>query len=620
MQFANIELSWTLLIPLCALGLGFGAYRRWNERMFSFCSPELLPKLVHGVSLLRRRLIRRVLFSTAALLLLVLAVLRPQWGFVWEEVSRKGVDIVIALDLSVSMLAQDVPPSRLERAKRELTDLLRQLRGDRVGLVAFAGSAFLELPLTLDYAAFGLFLDSLNTDLIPVPGTNIEAAIEKSLSAFGPDLSAQRSRAILLITDGEELEGDLSRLAAEAGTKGVRIYVMGIGTEEGSPIPTANGYKKDQNGSVIITKLRQDLLAAAAERTGGVYVKSITTDQDTLTLYDLGIKSALTDEEISSGRGRRFNEYYQLPLALALALLVLGRFLDIASSLARRKTASLIIVLLSGIYLFLGVPASASAQSPEALGAEAKEEFVAGNFNAALELFKQADDSFAGESDADSWRFSAGRAASHYRLGQFSEAAKAYQKASELAEKPADKAAAFYGYGNSLTQQDRLEDAITVFEESLKLLPDDIQVKENLAYVRRLLEERKNQEQSKDSKQNKDSKQDPGDSKSSKDQDSDKPENKSTQGEQNDPAQKDSQQISQDHDKPEKDEDKQENIQHNTNGGREDGREEAKPSYDASKALLDSLQEDRSALQQFRKEEALNERKEHGAGRIVKDW
>ncbi|MCB1034866.1 MAG: VWA domain-containing protein, partial [Acidobacteria bacterium] len=170
---------------------------------------------------------------------MVLALAEPKYGFTWEEVKREGVDIVVALDVSDSMLVEDAESggklSRLERAKREITDLLRLMEGDRIGLVAFAGTAFVECPLTLDYGAAEIFLGAIDTDLIPVKGTALGDAIRTSLAAF--EGAAQPSRAIVLITDGEDHGGDAVKAAAEARPAGVRIFAIGIVRDEGAPIP-----------------------------------------------------------------------------------------------------------------------------------------------------------------------------------------------------------------------------------------------------------------------------------------------------------------------------------------------------------------------------------------------
>ncbi|MEE3253071.1 MAG: VWA domain-containing protein, partial [Nitrospinota bacterium] len=177
----------------------------------------------------------KAIFVTLTFLFLFIALTRPQWGYQWEDYKQEGVDIIIALDVSRSMLAKDIKPTRLERAKRKISDLLNMLKGDRIGLVAFAGTSFVQCPLTLDYAAARIFLNAIDTDLIPVQGTAIGDALRKSTNAFRTQ--ENKSRAIILITDGEDQTGQAMEAAEEAKKAGVKVFTIGIGKEIGAPLP-----------------------------------------------------------------------------------------------------------------------------------------------------------------------------------------------------------------------------------------------------------------------------------------------------------------------------------------------------------------------------------------------
>jgi len=255
----------------------------------------------------------------------LLSLAEPRWGFTWEEVERRGVDIVVALDLSDSMLVEDAEAggglSRLERARREIVDLLRLMEGDRIGLVAFAGTAFVECPLTLDYGAAEIFLSALDTDLIPVKGTDLGAAIRTSLEAF--EGSKHASKAIILITDGEDQQ-DESLAAAEAAKEaGVRIFTIGIGSSEGSPIPAAGGgFRRDRSGAIVMSRLDEPTLQRIALDTGGRYVHSVSGDIDLEKIYSQGIKATLEDQELGTRRQRRWEERFQWLVAIALLALM----------------------------------------------------------------------------------------------------------------------------------------------------------------------------------------------------------------------------------------------------------------------------------------------------------
>lgn len=316
------RLVWALwLVPLFVL---FNVYvqRKKNRLLSLFATTSLLPALTMNV-LGGRRALKSTLLGLG-LLCLVVALMEPKWGFRWEEVKRRGVDVMVALDVSDSMLVEDAQEggglTRLERAKREIADLLRMMDGDRVGLVAFAGAAFLECPLTLDYGAAEVFLGAIDTDLIPVKGTAIDEAMRVTLDAF--EKSASKSKAMILITDGEDHSGAAVALAEKAQEAGVRIFTIGIGRDEGSPIPSPDGgFRRDRRGDLILSKLDETTLQKIALATGGAYVRSVTGDVDLEKVYTQGIKASLEDQELGSTRQQRWEHRFQWFLALAILLL-----------------------------------------------------------------------------------------------------------------------------------------------------------------------------------------------------------------------------------------------------------------------------------------------------------
>jgi len=327
MHFEKVHiLIFLWIVPLLIL-FYVGSFKSRDRLLRTFCSePTLLPRLLCGVRRKRQGIKAALLVAVVALSLLALA--RPRWGFQWEEVKRRGVDIVVAVDLSQSMMATDVDPNRLERAKREIQDLLAMLKGDRIGLVAFAGSSFIQCPLTLDYAAFNIFLDGLAPDLIPVPGTAVARAIETSISAFDPKLHT--SKAVILITDGEDHGGDPLAAAKKAKEMGIKLFTIGIGNREGAPIPLAGpggGFKKDRSGDLVLTRLDEETLKKIALTTGGAYVHSVTGDMDLQSIYVKGIREGMEQTELATSRKKRWMERFQWPLLAAVFVLLVEGFL-----------------------------------------------------------------------------------------------------------------------------------------------------------------------------------------------------------------------------------------------------------------------------------------------------
>lgn len=321
MNFAEMDkliLLW--LLPLC-LGLLYLGHKRRKKRLQAFASLRL-KELISATEK------KSIIFVKAALLLIaitsiVIGLARPRWGFEWKEVPQGGIDIMVVLDLSTSMLATDIPPNRLERAKRELIDLLAMLDGDRFGIIAFAGVPFVQCPLTVDYRLASLFINQLNIDLIPVQGTALGDAIKLGVDSLVKASSAEsQGKAMILITDGEDQDKNTLKAAQEAKEKGIKIYAIGIGKEEGSPIPLpSGGYKKDRNGNVIISKLDEKTLQEAAIISGGTYVRSTTGDMDLDQIYTKGIKVSLEAGSYGESRQKIWYERFQWFLSLAASLL-----------------------------------------------------------------------------------------------------------------------------------------------------------------------------------------------------------------------------------------------------------------------------------------------------------
>jgi Ca-activated chloride channel homolog len=321
MQFGDpvyFYLFWCLIPLVFFMVWGM---RKKQQLTLKFCGNPLLSRLVHpGVEKRHRS---KTIFVVLAILFLLLALTSPRWGYKWEDLHQRGVDVIVALDVSSSMLAEDIKPNRLERAKRKISDLLDMMVGDRIGLVAFAGTSFVQCPLTLDYGAARIFLSAIDTQLIPVQGTALGNAIETSVKAFRTQ--EKKSKALILITDGEDQTGKALSAAKSAGDQGVKIYTIGIGGEIGAPLPNpsgAGGFRKNEQGEVILSKLDETTLQQIALETGGSYVRSVTGDIDLKTIYIDQINKHIEKKELKSERRKIWQERFQWFIFIALIFLV----------------------------------------------------------------------------------------------------------------------------------------------------------------------------------------------------------------------------------------------------------------------------------------------------------
>jgi Ca-activated chloride channel homolog len=416
LRFAHSELLWLLLLLPALLWLSErrrGRLRRLLEQQGAW--PAAL-RLLPGWSPARARWLD--LTALAGLGLVLLALAAPQLGSRLIEVERKGVDVVVAVDVSQSMAAQDLAPDRMARARHSVRRLLRELSGDRVALVPFAGRAFLQNPLTTDYGMVAMLVDLLRPGLIPVPGTDLGAPIRVALEAFasaGGDADGARDRVLILLSDGEDFEGDWPGALEEARQAGVVIHAVGLASPEGAPVPDPGrpgAYKLDSGGSIVLSRLDEETLARVAGAGGGLYLRSTPAGDELLKIRER------VDELEGRSLGTRvyggWRERYQLPLAAGLLLLVLAWLGPVARS---RRRLSLLLLLPLGLVL----PAAAREPSGGAIATSPVTE--------------------AGW--IDSWK--AGRAVRegnrHYRGGDWGVAAERYGAALEAA--PGDAVARF---------------------------------------------------------------------------------------------------------------------------------------------------------------------------------
>ena len=315
------------LIPLLILFFVY-VFRQKRKALSIFGNLALVQRLSGSVS--RRRQVWKVILLILAFGFLVLSFARPQLGTKLRTVQREGQDIIIALDVSFSMLAEDIKPNRLEKAKHEISSLIDKLQGDRVGLIAFAGKAFVQCPLTLDYGAAKMFLDVMEPDLIPVPGTALGEAITKAVQSFVE--KERKHKVLILITDGEGHLGKPVEVATAASKEGVIIYCVGIGSAQGVPIPMTDergnriGFKKDRNGDVVMTKLDELTLEKIALETGGKYYRGSPGEVELKKIYE--DISMMEKKELASQQYAQFEDRFQILIVLALYFLLLELLLS----------------------------------------------------------------------------------------------------------------------------------------------------------------------------------------------------------------------------------------------------------------------------------------------------
>lgn len=323
-RFADIEMLWWLLtIPVFVVA--YVLITRHKRRQLSeFGDPELIAQLMPDAS--KSRPIVKFALLMVALSLLILAAARPQYGQQEKTLKRQGIEVMVALDISNSMLAEDVAPNRLDRAKQMLSKMIDNMVDDKVGLVVFAGEAFTQLPITCDYVSAKMFLHTISPKLIPTQGTAIGAALQTAIRSFGSQES-DAGRAIILITDGENHEDDAIAAAKQAQELGIQVFVIGIGKPEGSPIPMpgSNDYFKDRSGQVVVSKLNEDMCQEIAQAGKGAYVRCDNTNTAMRALQQELDHIATSDLETTLYAD--YNEQYQSFILIAMLLLVIDFFI-----------------------------------------------------------------------------------------------------------------------------------------------------------------------------------------------------------------------------------------------------------------------------------------------------
>src|SRR6188472_4558252 len=510
MTFGEPEWLWGLLLIPLLTAIFVSAERRGLKRLQQFVSARLLPQLAGTVN--RRRRTIRFGLLLLGLALAVVSLAQPRWGYTFEDVKRKGLDLLIAVDTSRSMLSNDVQPTRLDRVKLAIQDLISQLQGDRVGLIAFAGRAFLQAPLTIDYDAVVEAVNDLDTKTIPEGGTNISSAITLATQSFGK--SAMGNRALIIFTDGEELSGDAVKTAKAAADAGVRIFTVGVGTPQGSLIPVTGddgetSFVKDSAGQVVKSKLDDKRLREVAEATGGFYVHLENGPRTMQQVQSEGL-AKMQAAEMDVRLSRRPIERYEWPLGAALIALALS--ILIPERKRARQRASVPAPARNAAHGVAGAPARATAvvallmmflSSSLFATAPGLDAYRSGKFEDAYGQFQQTLKTHPESRAEDKLQFDSGAAA--YKLKDYNKAMESFSQAL-LSRDIGLQSKGHYNLGNTLYQRGEAQqsddkklsdwtNALDHYEQTLKLDPENKEAKDNYDYVKKKIEELKNKKE-----------------------------------------------------------------------------------------------------------------------------
>jgi Ca-activated chloride channel family protein len=622
-----------LLLPGLAAFLAW-AWRQRAKALDAFVASSLLPIVAPEVD--PRRRTRRAGLRVGAVGLLIVALAGPMWGFRWEEVKREGIDLMIALDTSRSMLTTDVKPNRLTRAKLGIQDLLAETQGDRVGLIAFAGTAFVQCPLTLDHGAFLQSLEACDVGIIPRGGTDLASAIDAALGAF--EGRQGNNQALVLITDGESQEGDWKAAVGRAKERGLRIFTVGIGTTEGELVPgEGGGFFKDRKGQAVTSRLDETTLQQIAVDTGGVYLHAAGASMGLTELYRDHI-ATMDKRELESTLERRWEPRFQVPLALALLLLLIEPFVDERRQVqrARRRgwrlrgaAAAVVLAMLSVGWL-----------DPHANGREGNRLYAEGKFDDAAKAYNQG---LVDDPDSAPLHFNLGDA--QYEAKQYDAALSAYGR---VGADPARKARVDYNVGNVKYRQgaavegaepqkaiEHWTEALVAYRRALGVDPDDHDAKFNyelvLAKIKALqkkLEEQKqqqqqDQQQKNDDRQKQDQEQQKDEQKQDQaDQQQRQDQQKDQQQEQKDQQQRQAEQQPEDQDQKDRqqqqaqqaDQQQKDAEQRQAQAG-EAGEGDDEMTRDEAAALLDSQRD-----QEVQPDEVVRRMQGAGVAEPARDW
>ena len=504
-----------LLIPL--MFIAYWLMRRWRKRRIArFGDPDLVSSLAPLVP--RRKGWLKLTLLSLALLFFAIGMARPQLGAILKEKQVKGAEIMVVLDVSNSMLAEDYSPNRLERAKLAISKLVDELQGDRIGLIIFAGESFVQLPVTSDYVSAKIFLNSITTESVPVQGTAMGDAIRTAIKSFTSE--SENSRAIILITDGENHEDDPVSAAKDAVDMGARVFCIGVGSPEGKPIPMDGGLLKDNDGNIVVTRLDEKTLRDVASAGRGLYVRAGNTEFGLNPVID-EIRS-LDAKDFQSVVFEEYDEQYMYFFAIALIFMLI-EFM-ISDTRNRRSLFGRGKGMVAVLILMLASPVMLQAQSDRSEVRAGNREFKKGEFREAELDYKRA---LEEDSTSVTAKYNLGNAL--YKTESYSEA-ELYLKGlgDSLKSVSASKASdCFHNSGNLALKQKKYQEAVDAYKESLRLEPDNFETKSNLAYAQKMLKEQQQQQQNQQDQQDQQNQQDQNqDQQDNRDQDNQQDQNR----------------------------------------------------------------------------------------------
>lgn len=513
-NFANSQFIFLLiLIPLFFVIYGISRRLR-RRRIARFGDPKLVEQLMPSSSK-AKGWVRVSLFSIA-FFFFVIGLMRPQIGARLKEQETRGAEIVIALDVSNSMLAEDYSPNRLERAKLAISSLVDKLRDDRIGLVVFAGSSFVQLPITADYVSAKIFLNSISTESVPVQGTALADAINTSIRSFSSQ--SKSSRAIILITDGENHEDDPVQAAKDAAEMGIRVFTIGVGSAEGKPIPYEGGLLKDKDGNIVVTRLDESVLEEIANVGNGLYVRAGNSEFGLNPIID-EIRN-MDAERFNSVVFEDFDEQYMYFFAIALIFLVIEML--IGERRIGKKFFSVAVI-------FMMTVSVAGAQND-------KREVRRGNRDFKREAYQKADIDYRKALLKDSLSVAANYnlANTMVKQGNLDGAAPYYDKIADSVDLGKHYSDVNYNIGNLSVQKKDYAKAVERYKNALRKNPSDMEAKENLAYAQKMLKDQQNQQNQDQNKDQQDKNKDQQDqNKNQQDQNKDQQDQNKDQQDQN---------------------------------------------------------------------------------------
>ena len=502
-----------------------------KKRLRRFGDPALVRELMPNVSRFRPAV--KFYLLLAALSLLIVMVARPQFGTKISHEKRTGIETIIAMDVSNSMLAEDVAPSRLDRSKMMVENLVDHFTNDKIGLIVFAGDAFIQLPITSDYVSAKMFLSSISPDMIATQGTDIAAAINMASNSFTQQQGV--GKAIIIITDGEDHEGGALEAAKEAKAKGMRVYVLGVGSPNGAPIPTGDGeYMKDNTGQTVMTGLNEQMCRELAQAGGGAYIH-VENNSNAQQQLDTELDK-LAKKEIDATIYSDYDEQFQAVGIIVLLLLILEIcILEVKNPILRRislfkrspKPAAILLLLMIGM--------AAQAQTDRQLVRRGNKQFRLGNSAEAEVLYRKAVEKNPRNAQAN---YNLGNALMLQRKDSLS--INQLQTAAKLENNPVRRAQAYHNIGVICQQRQMFGEAIEAYKESLRNNPTDNETRYNLALCKRQQKQQQQnqQNQNKDNKDNKDKNKDKQDKQDQQKQDEQKKDEQQKQDQQKQDDQK----------------------------------------------------------------------------------